>query len=135
MSDETYEAPAHGWTCFHCGETFRTVGAARDHFGVTPTAQPGCIERVRLGAERGLLMALRDAEARIARYMEDDTDTQRMMMAMQSRQADALRVAEEAGYERGLRDALAEASNVQAVGAASAAPARAQSYAPDRELP
>jgi hypothetical protein len=102
---DTYEAPPHGWTCFHCGETFTKVGSARDHFGATPMAQPGCMVRVSVGAELGLLMALRDAEARIARYMEDDSDTQRAMNAMQSRHVDHLRTAEEAGYERGLRDA------------------------------
>ncbi|MEE8059407.1 MAG: hypothetical protein V3T17_16460 [Pseudomonadales bacterium] len=34
----TYKFPAHGWTCFHCGETFTAVGAARDHFGADPMA-------------------------------------------------------------------------------------------------
>lgn len=101
MSD-SYEKPAHGWTCFHCGETFHAVGAARIHFGADPSALPGCMVRVSLGAERGLLMALRDAEARIARYMEEDSDTQRAMRAMQGRHADALRAAEELGFERGL---------------------------------
>ena len=28
--------PIDGWVCFHCGERFRTEGAARDHFGETP---------------------------------------------------------------------------------------------------
>lgn len=32
MSD-TYPAPAHGWTCFHCGETFTSIAKARDHTG------------------------------------------------------------------------------------------------------
>ncbi|MBB5546597.1 hypothetical protein A8H39_01905 [Paraburkholderia fungorum] len=100
---DTYQMPAHGWTCFHCGETFTTVGSARDHFGSTPTAEPGCMVRVSLGAERGLLMALREAENRLARYMDEDTDLHRSMYQMQSRHADQLRVAEEAGYERGLR--------------------------------
>lgn len=61
------------WTCFHCGETFTTVGSAVDHFGTTPNAKPGClIARVPLenGTNtqigRGLLMALRAAEAEIA---------------------------------------------------------------------
>lgn len=59
------------WTCFHCGETFTVHGAARDHFG-GEDAEPGClIDRVSLetgGRERGrgLLMALRKAEERIA---------------------------------------------------------------------
>ncbi len=106
MSSDTYEKPAHGWTCFHCGDTFTTVGSARAHFGATPQAEPGCMERVRLGGERGLLMALREAEALIARHMEEDTDLHRSMHAMQGRHAEQLRTAEEAGYERGLRVGL-----------------------------
>lgn len=51
-----------GWQCFHCGEILTTVGGAVDHFGATPDAQPGCMVRVSVGAERGLLMALRRAE-------------------------------------------------------------------------
>lgn len=34
----TYTPPAHGWTCFHCGETFKTPGTARLHFGETTAA-------------------------------------------------------------------------------------------------
>lgn len=61
MADDTYP-PEHGWTCFHCGETFKTPGGARDHFGATPESQPGCVLKVGLGEERGLLMALRKIE-------------------------------------------------------------------------
>jgi hypothetical protein len=39
----TYPAPAHGWTCFHCGETFRTPGGARLHFGERPGPAPACV--------------------------------------------------------------------------------------------
>lgn len=63
---DTYQAPAHGWTCFHCGETFTTPGSARDHFGAEPSAEPGCMVRVQVGQERGLLVALRKAEQLIA---------------------------------------------------------------------
>lgn len=104
MTGDTYDKPEHGWTCFHCGETFHTIGGARIHFGATPAATPGCMLKVSIGAERGLLMALRDAEDRLARYMEEDSDVQRAMHAMQGRHADQLRTAEEVGYERGLRD-------------------------------
>ena len=58
----TFPIPEHGFTCFHCGETFTTRGSARDHFGFDPSSEPGC--RIKLGAERGLIMALRKAEAR-----------------------------------------------------------------------
>lgn len=109
MRTDTYQMPPNGWTCFHCGETFTTVGAARIHFGADQSAQPGCMEKVAVGAERGLLMALRKAEERIARYMEEDTDLHRALYRLQSQQSDALRDAEEAGYARGLRDGMANA--------------------------
>jgi hypothetical protein len=38
-----YEMPRDGWTCFHCGETFTTWGAARDHFGATPGDKAACL--------------------------------------------------------------------------------------------
>lgn len=68
---DTYPAPKHGWTCFHCGETFTTFGAARDHFGATPEAQIGClIKQILPGEERGLLMELRKAEAAVEALRE-----------------------------------------------------------------
>ena len=60
---DTYPHPQHGWTCYHCGETFTTPGSARDHFGESPAAVAGCI--IKVGEERGLLMALRKAEAEL----------------------------------------------------------------------
>lgn len=63
---ETTDAPNVGpWTCFHCGETFTTIGSATDHFGDTIEAHPGCQVRVQFGNERGLQMALRKAEREI----------------------------------------------------------------------
>ena len=59
MSD-TYTMPAHGWTCFFCGETFKKYGAARDHFGAEPFATAAC--QIKVGDERGLVMELRKAE-------------------------------------------------------------------------
>lgn len=105
---DTYDKPPHGWTCFHCGETFTTVRGARTHFGAHPDAEPGCLVRVALGAERGLLAALRKAEDECRRAWEtvhgESTDAHKAMYAMQSRHADALRDAEELGYARGLHD-------------------------------
>lgn len=73
------EAPnLNQWTCFHCGETFTTYGGARDHFGAVEGADPGClVDRVALeeGGKpergRGLLMALRKAEDRIAELVRE----------------------------------------------------------------
>ena len=59
----TYKQPKHGWTCFHCGETFKKYGVARDHFGNSIDGLAGC--QIKAGEERGLLMALRKAEATI----------------------------------------------------------------------
>ena len=61
--EDTYQTPEHGWTCFHCGETFKKWGAARDHFGGSIDGSAGC--QIKAGEERGLLMALRKAEAKI----------------------------------------------------------------------
>lgn len=50
-----------GYTCFHCQEYFSTIGSARDHFGGDSGSLAGC--QIKVGEERGLLMALRKAEA------------------------------------------------------------------------
>ena len=34
---DKYPNPEHGWTCFHCGETFYRQFFARHHFGTTKT--------------------------------------------------------------------------------------------------
>ena len=39
---DTYPMPEDGWVCFHCGERYTTPGAARQHFGDSPTARPAC---------------------------------------------------------------------------------------------
>lgn len=112
---DTHLTPSHGWTCFHCGETFTTYEAARDHFGITPAADPGC--RVKLGAERGLLMALRKAEASNmsawSALHEESTDAIRALRAAEGRFSAAIMQAEEAGYERGLSDGRREALRTQ----------------------
>ncbi len=112
MNADTYEMPPYGWTCFHCGETFTTVGSARDHFGYTQS-DPGCIidkVAVEEGGKpergRGLLMALRKAEAELARYREEDADLHRALHAKDCERNAAVMRAEEQGYARGLRDGV-----------------------------
>lgn len=59
----SYVTPEHGWTCFHCGETFTHHIPARRHFGANPSGKPAC----QLNSEdRGLLIALRAAERDLA---------------------------------------------------------------------
>lgn len=54
--------PEDGWVCFHCGENFKKVGDARDHFGSDPDSEPGCLLKIKLGNERGMLMTIRQLE-------------------------------------------------------------------------
>ena len=107
----TYPMPEHGWTCFHCGETFTTPGAAKNHFGFDPSRDPAC--RIKLGAERGLVMALRKAEAdcdELRHLLHDEaSEAYRLYAAQTTRHRAQIMAAEEAGYERGLADGRAEA--------------------------
>jgi phage terminase large subunit GpA-like protein len=106
---ETYTKPAHGWTCFHCGETFTTFGTARDHFGFDPSCDPAC--QIKHGAERGLVMALRKAEMDAADAWQaignESTEAARAYYAQATRHNAQIMAAEEAGYERGLADGRA----------------------------
>lgn len=74
MSEDTYTAPAHGWTCFHCGETFTTPGTARDHFGTLPDETAACVMKVELGGQRGLIMELRRLQDENRRLHQDISD-------------------------------------------------------------
>lgn len=111
MSD-TYLRPAHGWTCFHCGETFTTRGGARDHFGMEQSADPAC--RIKIGEERGLVMALRRAEGLLARYKVAEGDIDRQHYAFLAAHDVARKDAEEAGYAKGLADGRAEIDRLHA---------------------
>lgn len=66
---DTYRAPLHGWTCFHCGEEFSIVKqkslhaateAAREHFGSHPDAEPLC--KLSMWEQRELAERVRAAE-------------------------------------------------------------------------
>lgn len=107
---DTLPMPEHGFTCFHCGETFKTVGGARDHFGFEPSASPAC--RIKLGAERGLVMALRKAESELAEAWQtihhESAPAILAMYAQVSRHRGQLMAVEEAGYEKGLADGRAD---------------------------
>ena len=98
---DTYEAPTHGWTCFHCGETFTILSLARNHFGWTIDAEPAC--RIAQG-ERKLVGHIRYLEDQIARYLDEDGPKDREMHAMRARHAVELREAEEKGFARGVAD-------------------------------
>ena len=71
--DDSYQMPEHGWTCFHCGETFTKPGSAADHFGDDPLQTPGCVLQLANGI-RGALVALRKSE-RVLRRLADRNET------------------------------------------------------------
>lgn len=109
MNAKAYDlASEKNWRCFHCDDVFHTEMEARNHFGSTESSEPAC--RIKLAGEFSLLRALRNAEDELARYRLEDSDVLRAMHSMQSDHAQALRREEEKGYERGLRDARATAS-------------------------
>lgn len=105
-----YEIPPHGWTCFHCGDTFTTPGAARDHFGFDPSSDPAC--RIKVGEERGLVMELRRVEAKYVKLLEDTCDeggkVAQEFYGLGAKHQCELRRAEEEGYRKGLRDGRKE---------------------------
>jgi hypothetical protein len=102
---EAYEQPERGWTCFHCGETFKTFPSARDHFGHNPGRSPACIIKA---GEGGLLRQIRLLEEENANAWaaihEESADAVKAMRGMATRHATQLREAEELGYSRGLED-------------------------------
>ena len=106
QTTETYIRPPHGWTCFHCGDTFTTVGLARFHFGFDPSRDPAC--RIKVGEERGLVMALRRAEAENERLLTalhaENTDALQALRRVQSQIGEHARDAEQSGYDKALRD-------------------------------
>ena len=112
MSEDTYTMPEHGWTCFFCGETFTTPGAARDHFGGDLLSLAGC--QIKAGDERGLLMALRKAEDELTRYRAEDSDADRRHNALAADHAQALKREEERGYDKGVSDMAAQLATVTA---------------------
>ncbi len=73
---DTYMQPEHGWTCFHCGETFHIEAQARGHFGSDVQGEPMCVMRANAFArfprnEWPLMYRLRELEAEVAALRRD----------------------------------------------------------------
>jgi hypothetical protein len=93
------------WRCFHCGETFTDSSAAAEHFGAEGFPEAPACKLNQL--EGGMLKMLRDAQAELRRYREEDHAAHRTFYALGAEHHTALIREEEKGYERGLRDARA----------------------------
>ncbi len=87
------------WRCFHCDESFSDRDAAADHFGHYETDRPAC------KLDGGLVKMLREQEAELRRYRQDDSDMARLYYALGGEHHLAKQRAEEAGYAKGLKDA------------------------------
>lgn len=98
---------AKEWRCFHCDEVFTDVDAARLHFGVDQDYEPGCVARVP-DEERVLLTRIREQDAELERFYQEDSDKDREIHALRADHAQALIREEEKGYARGLKDGRAE---------------------------
>ena len=72
---ETYLMPTEGWICFHCGERFKTFGAAEDHFGSRPGNGLAC--RI-VQEDMGLLMELRKAQKAAAAQAWDSEEIRKL---------------------------------------------------------
>lgn len=84
------------WTCFHCEESFTDLEKARLHFGKTERQSPAC----QLDAAH-----LRELEAELQKYREEDTELHHQIAGLAARTESAKRRAEEEGYALGLKDA------------------------------
>lgn len=94
------------WRCFHCGDVFVTSEAAAGHFGLDQLQEPGCVAVLRNG-ESHLLDRILDLEKELAGYRAEDSDIIQWQRSKQSDHVQALTRAEEAGYAKGVADALA----------------------------
>lgn len=97
----------HGWTCFHCTETFHTIEDAREHFGNDITDEPGCVLKLR-GDDKGLLALVRIQYAELDEYRQEDQPIMRELYSLGAKHSRELIEAEQFGYDRGLADGRAE---------------------------
>jgi hypothetical protein len=96
-----------GWVCFYCGERFTDYQRAKDHFGQEILFNAAACQ-IKAGYEYNLVLRIRTMEVQLARYRNEDSDTDRLMHKMQTDHDQALIRAEENGYAKGLKDAQSE---------------------------
>ncbi len=92
------------WRCFHCDEVFHSRRWAAEHFGSDMGAEPACKIS---SAEGHLVTYIRKLEDDLAQYRSEDSHVLRSIYSFEADHRQALIRAEEAGYTKGVRDALA----------------------------
>lgn len=89
------------WRCFCCDEVFRDFDEASKHFGEDESTGPAC----RLDELKGGLLAmLREAQAELRRYREEETPMIREVYKLGAEHFELMRCTEERGYGKGLAD-------------------------------
>jgi hypothetical protein len=89
------------WRCFHCDELFISPRCAAEHFGSDESKTTGCQLK---SHERHLVAYIRDLEAQLDSYRADDSHVLRSIYSLEADHRQALIRAEEAGYDKGVRD-------------------------------
>lgn len=93
------------WRCFHCDAVFYEKRPARDHFGAGECSTPAC--QIKAGAESSLIHALREAERSAQeawfKLHEEMSEVHKELYVTHSRHQQQLEVAEELGFEQGLK--------------------------------
>lgn len=90
------------WRCFHCDTLFTNPTHAREHFGRDEGSTPAC----KLSHSEGhLITYIRKLEAEIAQHRAEDSDVLRAMHSREAEQHEAVRRAEERGYDKGVQEA------------------------------
>ena len=97
------------WRCFHCDEVFISVKCAQTHFGYDHTKTAACQLR---GFERPLIDYIRELEEKVDRHRVEDSDILRSIYALEADHRQALIRAEEAGYNKGVRDGYDEVKSI-----------------------
>lgn len=69
LENDERPAPEHGWTCFHCAQTFATYESASAHFGEDPIGgRPACVTDATLAhVRKAAHEAEREAAAAVAK--------------------------------------------------------------------
>ena len=105
------------WRCFHCGDVFRNPKHAASHFGLDQFQEPGCVAVLR-HSESHLLDRIRDLEAELRRYRDEDSDIMRWAQSKEAEHRQALIREGERGYNKGVQDGRAyPADGLDEVGA------------------
>ncbi len=96
------EEAAESWKCFHCNTVFTNPKHAAEHFGRHEGSTPAC----KLTHSEGHLVTyIRKLERELESYRIEDSDILRAWCSKEAESREAVRRAEERGYDKGVQEA------------------------------